>query len=195
MNVLPILLAVAMAAPQSATYVPAQTKVALLPTVNTSSEKWQELKDQQCQRGDGTLRTLFESYGFHVLSAAAVKTYLDKESIDLTDEENWNRRTLADIGKGLGVRLIAFAPVIDTLQKKDEKLFVTSQVGIAKLRVWLLDTETGTAHLTGKPLEGKSQNDFGGKGSDRQIRAVDLALEAALKEFFKPYKKVKTAAR
>lgn len=216
---IPLLLALAAGAPASAgpEYNPTTTRVAVVPVVNASEEKWEELKERQAAKGTEVLREAFLKRGFQVLDQAAVAGAMHRLDIDLADEEQQKRETLYRLGRELRATLIVFALITGTEQRVRDLLSVSQpppvsvgpippledigkkllepfiparREGTVKLKLWLLDVPRQRAILTAKTVQGRSIGGyfaFLDKGSKRQVLAVGDALQALLKDFFKPY--------
>lgn len=170
--------------------VPTSTKVALVPVINTSGEKWQELKDRQCLRANEFLSTEFGSRGFQLISVERVKSEVAKLKIDFTDEEQQNRATLYSLGQACEADVIVFAVITDTTQRLIQQFLSAKREGTAKLKVWVLNVKEQSPYLSAKSVEAKSGGGFFAgldKGSDRQVIAVANGLRDVLKDFFAPY--------
>lgn len=95
---------------------PADTTVALIPVLNLSGEKWEDLKLKQVAKGDEFLRETFSARGFKVVDPALLTGKIEDLKIDLTDEEEQKRATLYRIGRAVGADLIVCALITDTDQ-------------------------------------------------------------------------------
>lgn len=198
-------------------YDPATTHVAIIPLVNASEEKWEELKEKQAIRGNEVLREAFLKRGFQVIDQATIADAMHRLDIDLSDEEQQKRETLYRLGNEVNANLIVFAlitgteqkvrdlisyqippvvsvgpiPPLDSITKKVIEPFIPARrEGNAKLKLWLLDVQKQKPILTAKTAQGRSIGGyfaFLDKGSKRQIKAVGDALQLLLKDFFKPY--------
>ena len=183
----------------SAAYVPAATKVALIPVVNASGEAWPEAKLKQAARGDEELHALFEERGFSLVPDADVRSAVDALHVDLADEEQQKRDTLYQIGRKAGADLVAFVVITDVDQRKVTKFLVSSTEGKAKMKMWLLDAKAEKPLLSAKLFEGSSKSggmlEIGEKGSARKQLAVANGLRDNTKEFFRDYPIVKKVGR
>lgn len=205
------------AAGGSPDYDPANTRVAIIPLVNASEEKWEELKQKQVDRGNEVLHESFIIRGFQVIDQATIADAMHRLDIDLSDEEQQKRDTLYRLGNEVGANLIVFAlvtgteqkvrdlislveppvvsvgpiPPIDDITKRVLSPFIPARrEGNAKLKLWLLDVQKQKAIITAKTAQGRSIGGyfaFLDKGSKRQVAAVGDALKLLLKDFFKPY--------
>lgn len=88
--------------------------VAIVPTVNTSGDKYADMVDRQKKAADRIQAEELAKRGYEVIPAERVVAALKALEIDLADEENHNRATLIRLGKELGVDTIAFTVVTDT---------------------------------------------------------------------------------
>jgi hypothetical protein len=180
-------------------YTPETTKVALLPVLNRSGEKWQELKDKQVTRAQQELTWEFQERGFAVIPTEAVTGAVKELGINLDDEEEYKRETLYKVGKKVGADLVAFVIITDTSQKVVSRVFVVQKHGIAKIKAWLVDAKAESPIFSAKVLEARSQTGVLApglqKGSDRQIQAAIDAVRDAFKEFMDSYTVTKTDIR
>jgi hypothetical protein len=164
--------------------------IAILPVLNTAGEKWQELKDRQRAKGDEYLADEFGKRGFAVVNAATVKSDIEQQKLDLTDEEQQKRETLYGIADRLHADYVVFVVITNTDQKLIQQILASKREGWADIKVWLLDAAHHTQILSAKTLRGNSGGGFFAgvdKGSDRQVQAVVNGLRDALKDFFKPF--------
>jgi hypothetical protein len=164
--------------------------IAILPLINQSGEKWQELKDRQTAAGENWLRKEMARHGFVVLSQESVAASMKTVGVDLTDEENQKREPLYEIGRETKADYVFFAVITDTNQKLIQQFLSSKREGTAKIKIWLLDVTSEKPILSAKLSEGKSGGGFFAgldKGSDRQVQAVINSLNDALKDFLKDY--------
>jgi hypothetical protein len=99
-------------------YVPAETRVALVPLVNVSGERWVELKRRQVERGNLFLRAAFSDRGFQLIDADILAAETSELGIDMSDEEQQKRATLYRLGRAVGADLIVCALIVDTDQSE-----------------------------------------------------------------------------
>lgn len=171
-------------------YTPATTKVAILPILNTSGEKWEELRTRQEKEANSFLTKEFSSRKFTLVPSESVKATLDDLKLDMSDEENWKRENLYKVGEASGARLVMLAIITGTSQKRTNNFLSIRVEGWCDMKVWLVDVEKKRAIISAKTIRGESKHDdvFGGlKGSDLQVTAVANGLRDALKEFLAPY--------
>ena len=167
-----------------------QTRVAIIPTVNTSGEKWEDLKSRQCATSNKYLRDEFSKRGFVVIDDKEVQQAIATLNVDMSDEEQHNRTTLYKVADALKADLVVFAVVTDTNQKMQHQLLSLKREGHSKVKLWLLNSKTQKPYISAKTVDGSSGGGFFAnldKGSDRQVIAVANALRDGLKDFFNPY--------
>lgn len=164
---------------------PVTTTVALLPTVNISGDKHINLKKEQVKESDATLLRLFSERRFVVLSSEITAKAIADAKLDLTDEENFRKELLYDLGNELKVDLLVFNVITGTRQQKRSDFFENLE-GYATMRTWVLDVKNRTPYLRGDTYEGVSSKN-GSVGFGRQVRAVRLGLQKQLEGFLKPF--------
>lgn len=184
----PLLLFASSQEPPPQNYVPADTKVALLPIANTSGEKWKELRERQEKAAREHLQDELGLRGFVLLPADPIAEKLAQLHVDLTDEENHNRSTLFTLGPELGANLLVFAVLTNTRQ--DGSSPFGAGYGVTEFKLWLLDVDRKQPIISAKSSSARSARATY-KASDRQVWAVPLALDDILKDFLAPYKKAK----
>ncbi len=169
------------AAPPQRAYVPAQTKIAILPVIDASGEKDVKTSKEQCGFVSTELLKEFQERGFRFIERRSIDDVIKNQSIDLSDEEQRKRATMFGIGKEVGADLVAFVLITDKVTGERTK--------DATIKIWLLDVNHQEPIMSGKPQEGRSNmsNAFN-RASWR--RAFPFAVEAGLQEFFKPFPKV-----
>lgn len=179
-------------------YVPAQTRVVVLPVINASGEKDKKQKSDQESVGTNELTKQFRERGFQVTDAALVHKTLADNQIDLTDEESHNRATLYRAGELTQADVIVFVVITNVDQRRvqttnggdDQKLEARANV-----KIWLLDMKQKRALLSAYHQEAQSKNDLFptlDSGARRVRRSVEGAIRDALKEPLKPYPVVKS---
>lgn len=169
-------------------------KIAVLPVLNNTQEKWQELKDRQVDRANKFIADEFPSRGFELISGDVVVKALDEVKLDLKDEETWTKANLYKTGEKLGVDYVLFAVIVDTGQKTTQSLVSAKKEGWATFKVWLVDVKKQQAILSAQTIKGSSGGGFFAgldKGSERQVIAVANGLRDALKDFFRGFPKNK----
>lgn len=179
--------------PAAPAYEPDKTTMAVLPIANKADEFSAKFKAKIQGAAQKALVERFQKRGFPVLEMSSVEKALTEAKFDVGDRENWNAAHLQPIGKQLHCRLILLCAITDAHMKTNETLFSIgggSREGIANVRAFLVDVETGTDLLKGTHAEGKSSGGAFGdfdRGMDRQARAVVLGLDRALKAFLASY--------
>jgi ABC-type phosphate/phosphonate transport system substrate-binding protein len=171
-------------------YVPGETRVALLPVINRTGERWEELKQRQNDRGNSFLSEEFGKRGFNLISYDAIFRAMAKLEIDMSDEEYHRRETLYQLGEELQADLIMLVVITDTSQHYYEQMLGNRRQGIAKMKVWLLDVPRREAIYSAKQVSGESGGSVFAeldKGSARQVIAVANGLRGVLKDFLQPY--------
>lgn len=193
---LPLVLGFWQTPDQGQTFDPKTTTIALVPVLNLSGEKWAELKERQCQRGNAFLSEQFGNRGFTVLPSAVVQSQIEGLKIDFADEEQQKRAVLYDLGRKLKADLVVMVVITDTSQRTIQQFLSSKKEGTAKLKLWLIDVKKEQPILSAKAVEGKSGGGFFAgldKGSDRQVIAVANGLRDGLKDFFSRYPEIKKA--
>lgn len=165
--------------------------VAVIPTVNGSGEKWGEFKQRQAGMIDDWAATHLPAAGYALTPRDDVRSALRALALDMTDEENWRRSVVLEVGKKAGADFVLFCAVTATEQKRQKRTWYEDVEGRTDVRVWLLDVKTGEALLTGKTVTGRSGGNrvsLDNKGSERQIQAAANAVRDATRDFLAPYK-------
>jgi hypothetical protein len=184
-NALLLTMALAQDEPPAVTYDPKATKVAILPVLNTSGEKWKELRERQEKSAAEWLRDSFKKRGFIVIDAADVSKAIQSLDLDLSDEENITRANVLAVGKAAGADLAHLTVVTDTRQANGGGFFEGSN-GAVTVKSWLVDVSSGKPIFSARSNTAHSSR-ASHKTSDRQVWAVPLALSDTFKEFFNGY--------
>ncbi len=192
MNKLIILFAfalVAITAASAQTY-PKGTKVAIVPIINQSGDKWVELQERQIKAGHDWLATEFSSHGFTVVAPDTVAKAIADLKINFSDDEQQNRANLIKIGKRVGATLVIFPIIVASSQGTSGGLFPKRQ-GAVTIKLWLVDAVKQEPIINAVTLQGKASGSsfLTGieKGSEFQVKAVGNTLKKLLKDWFKPY--------
>lgn len=185
-----VVLIAALAFAQAPVYVPSETRVLVVPPMNTSGDKYEEMKQNQIDEARKTLRSRFAERGFQLVSEEESAQIFKDSGVDFADEENWRKEPLYKMGEAAHARLVVFTVIERTYQKKTERLLGESLEGYAALKTWLLDVQDKKPILSAAKFEAKSSRNAN-TGSLKQIRAVRLGLDEQLKEFLKPYPTLK----
>jgi len=162
-------------------------KVAIVPVISTSGEKWADLTARQISKSNEYLKDQFLKRGFSVVPDTEVTQAMGELKIDFTDEEQQKRATLFDLARKVKADFIIFGVITATDQKKQARVFYRDVEGRADVKVWLLDVLNEKPILSAKTFIGRSGGDrlsFDNKCSDRQIQAPSNAFRDALKDFF-----------
>ncbi|MGV3618707.1 MAG: hypothetical protein ACO1SV_25575 [Fimbriimonas sp.] len=160
-------------------------RVVVVPVLNLSGEKWEELKTKQANKATEYLNEQFTKRGFDLIPAHEVKGAIDELKLDFTDEEQQKRATLFDLGKRLNADYILLGVITHTEQKEFQRVLYKDIEGRTDAKVWFLDVRGEKPILSAKTVTGRSGgNRMTLKPSDRQIQAAANAFRDALKEFF-----------
>lgn len=168
----------------------ARPKVAIIPLLNQSGEKWEELKSNQIKKATEYLTTEFGKRGFDLIPAEKVRAAIIEKKLDFEDEENQRKAVMYDLGKTLEADYVFFAVITQTDQKKQKRVFYHDTEGEATGKVWFLDVKAEQPIVSGKTFVSRSGGErlsFDHKGSDRQIQAAANVMRDALAEFFKSH--------
>jgi hypothetical protein len=160
-------------------------RVVVVPVLNLSGEKWEELKTKQATKATEYLNEQFTKRGFDLVPGHEVKGAIDELKLDFTDEEQQKRATLFDLGKRLNADYILLGVITHTEQKEFQRVLYKDIEGRTDAKVWFLDVRGEKPILSAKTVTGRSGgNRMTLKPSDRQIQAAANAFRDALKEFF-----------
>lgn len=165
--------------------------VAVVPTVNASGEKWAALKEKQQDKIREWITTHLPAAGYALTPTEKVTEALQALKLDMTDEENWRRSVIRDIGEKAGADYALFTVIVHTEQKEQKRVWYVDKEGRTDVRVWLIEVKTGEALLSGKTVTGRSGGNritIDNKGSERQIQAAANAVRDALRDFLSPYR-------
>ena len=157
--------------------------VLVVPTVNDSGDKYEAMKARQDSESDSTLHRLFSDHGFSVLLTDPVSPMRihPRPPIGSASDE---QEVLFGLGRDAHAQFVVFTEITGTKQMQIHKyLVVPAMAGCVTLKTWLLDIPNHKAILAGATAEAQSTA-LCESGSDRQTRAVRLALETQLKSFF-----------
>jgi hypothetical protein len=173
-------------------YIPSQTTVAILPTVDESGA---DDPNDDTSIAKSTLTTEFSSHGFSIVDDSKVTAAIANLKIDLTDDEQQKRATLYQIGNAVGANLVVFEVVTDKQQKVEENWLGDARVGLAKIKIWLVDDNKEQPILSAKVVDGKDKGRYYMEHDGRYLatHAIPNATEAALKDFLSQYPTVSTA--
>jgi hypothetical protein len=167
---------------------PARVRVAILPVLNQSGEKWEELKRKQVEKAEEFLYDEFGKRSFEIVSKDEVERSIADLQIDLTDEEQQKRATLYSLGERLNADYVIFGVITHTEQKEFERVLYKDIEGRTDVKIWLVDVRAKQPVISAKTFTGRSGgNRITLKPSDRQIQASANAFRDALKEFFRAF--------
>ena len=180
-------------------YIPAQTTAAILPVVNQSKGGWQGLKDRQTEKAQTEMARRFALSGFLLAENALVANALGDQNLKTGDLTAYTPTVLAEIGRASDADIVAFLVITDSHQGFRHGLVQVlgqQREGEAKVRLWLVDTRTGTTLVDGLTASGKARGNplantllhgIGQGGSDYVIRAVGDAVGQTLRPFLQAY--------
>ncbi|HSV74925.1 MAG TPA: hypothetical protein VLH79_14285 [Chthonomonadales bacterium] len=165
--------------------------VAVVPSVNASGERWEELKRRQTTRIDEWAARHLPAAGYSLAPAADVTGAVRDLEINLADPETWRTATFQQIGERMRVDYVLFCLVTMTEQKEQQRTWYVDREGRTDVRVWLIDVRAGRAVLGGQTFTGRSGGNrisIDNRGSDRQIQAAVNAVRDATRQFLAPYR-------
>lgn len=169
--------------------------ITILPTIITSGEKWEELRNNLTKRTHDQLIRVFKDRGFSIASKESVKAKLEELKIDLTDEENHRRDTLYSVAESLKTDYVVFFVITNNTQRTKTNVLSQVREGEVTAKYWLLDVKKREAIYSAKSETAKARPhaDFGiaTKGSDQQLTAADRVVPAALKDFLAKFPEIK----
>lgn len=176
-----------------AKYVPASTRVAILPAVDRTGERAENRRLAQAKTAYENMVEQFTNKGFQIVSQDEVNAAVAKLGMDLNDEEEYRRENFYSVANAVNADLVIFAVVTDAGQgTKSGGLFGSDELqGKARVKFWLLDAKSKKAVFSAVVKEGKA----GGKsklfatneGNNRQINSVGNAVKELLEPFLAPY--------
>lgn len=166
---------------------------AVVPTINISGEKWEELKDKQCKKVHEYLDETFAKRELKQIDSLTVINAIKKLELDFMDEDQPRKPLLESLAKEVKADYVVFAVITATEQKKQDRVFYQDIEGNATVKLWLYETKSNKSLISAKTFIGRSGgNRVGsGKGSDRQIQAAANAVRDGLADFFKAYPEIK----
>ena len=177
-------------AAQSARFVvPSQTRIVVLPILNETPEKWQELKDKQIQKGAEWFKEEFGGRGFQLVPSNEVLAKLSELALNFDEEQQRNTANLCKVGRALDAQLVFLGVITASGQRLIQGLLTQSKGGKVTMKLWLVDSDRGEALFEAKEQKGRASGQvFIGteRGSTQQIKAVGNTLRDAFKEFLKP---------
>jgi TolB-like protein len=166
--------------------------VAILPTVNLSGEKWEELTQKMTERVNSQLAKLFAERGFTQIGSTDVEAATKQLDVDLTDEENFRKENFYKIGESVRAHFVIFVVISSSTQRIKQNLFTSAPEGEVKIKYWLLDVKNHEAIASAKSEVARARPKAWlgvAKGSDQQLTAADRVIDQALKSFLATYPK------
>ena len=165
-------------------------KIAFVPLVNDSGEKWVELQNRQVESGNAWLVQEFTKRGFEVVPAEIVASAITELKINFSDDEQRTRDNLFKVGQKVGATLVSFSVIVASKQGKTGGLFPKSQ-GEVTIKLWLMDAIKKEPIINAVTMKGKASGSsfLTGieKGSDLQVKAVGNTFKDHFKKFFAGY--------
>lgn len=162
--------------------------VLLLPVINTTGEKWEELKKRITDETSKMLAAELATAGYTVMPELDALKVLEASKIDLNDEESWRKDTFYDLGKAAQAEFVVFSPVTMATQRTRNNFLSVVPEGDVTLKVWIVNAKTRTAIISAKAINAKARaksNVFGeARGSDCQVEAARRAAKEAIKQGF-----------
>jgi hypothetical protein len=154
-------------------YVPANTRVAILPVIDRSGEKDDQRRDQANAVKMEAYDQFFQR-GFQLIDEVAVSKAVTDSGINFDDEEEHRKDSLYKIGKELNADLVMFVVVDQAYSKLKQNLFGNQREGLAKTRTWLVDVKDQKPLLSAFIREGKSTGNagLGSKGNRSHMGAA-----------------------
>ncbi len=173
-------------------YVPASTRVAVLPAVDRTGERAENRRQAQAKAVYDNMVEQFAKSGFVVVPQAEVNAAIVQAGMDLNDEEAYRRDNFFAVAGAVNADLVIFAAVTDASQGTKSGVFNSGEKeGKARVKFWLLDANKKKAIYSAVIKEGKagggSKLFATNEGSNRQINAAGNAVKELLEPFLKPY--------
>ena len=167
-------------------YDPATTTIAILPVTNDSGEKTPAFKADQIKAATESARKQFEERGFQLVSDAAASDAAAAEKIDLNDEEQRNRATVAKLGAAVKADLAVLVVITKVQRKMQIKFFSQRDEGWAKVSVWLVDVKTQKALLNAVAHESMAGRDVYVRGQSKFSDLISGACASAVRDVLAP---------
>ena len=182
-----------MTALQLVAYGQLRPRIAILPTINASGERDDNLKTQEKAIADKFLTEEFSTRRFNVIPAGSVKAAIARLNIDMSDEEQWKREALFKLGHKLGADFVLFDVITSNGQHKSPNVFTVTAEGWVEQKLWLVNVPKRSAALSARTFRGSSKHSefvVGTvTGTKLQKLAVANGLTDVLKSFFASYPK------
>lgn len=165
--------------------------IAIVGVLNSSGEKWEDLKQKQVKAVMDYLHMEFQKRGFNITPGHTVTQCLTDMKLDMNDEENHRRPVLYEIGRKLDVDFVLFGVIASTRQHERNRFLYTDIEGETQAKIWLLDVRHELPVVSAKTFTGRSGGYRGAplltKGSDRQVQSAINAFRDALSDFIKSF--------
>lgn len=165
----------------------ADKQVLVLPVVNSTGEKWEDLKKRISDEVGKTVVADLTKAGYTVVSDFDPKL-IDGTEFNPNDEESWRRDTFYAIGQKSGSQYVVFMVVTNTSQKMRTNFFSAVPEGDVTLKCWIVDAKARSPLISAKSVNAKARsksNLFGeAKGSECQVEAARRAARDAVAEAF-----------
>lgn len=162
--------------------------VLVLPIVNSTGEKWEDLKKRINEEIDKALAQELKTLGFDRVTEEATQTCIKGYGVDLADEESWKRDVFYDLGKAANAEYVIFAVVTSATQRMRVNFLSSVPEGDVTIKFWILNSNSRVPLLSAKSINAKARaksNLFGeAKGSECQVEAARRAVKEAIKEAF-----------
>jgi TolB-like protein len=174
-------------------YVPADTKVALLPFINAVGKDSEEHR-KACQMATKQLANLFASHRFQVVDESAVAEALKKLEIDLSDSEDRSKENFQRVAEELGANLVVCGAMVNFKSSTESGFLASRKVGHARIELKVYDSQDKVYRVRvvqGGTSKGSFLFPEFVRGGGLREAALQDAIEKALKEFLKPYPAVK----
>lgn len=185
MGITSIILGTLIAATQAGTQSP--PSVAILPVVNVSSEKWDELKTAVTERAQNTLEEQLGYRKVRIIPKPEVEAAISTLKLDFSDEEFWTRANISSVAKSVSADYAVFVVVLRQQQRVKTNFFTSAPEGEVEIKFWALNVNGEKPIASAKVASEKARpSSFLGvaKGSDQQKTAADRVVTNALKDFY-----------
>jgi TolB-like protein len=179
-------------------YVPAETRVAILPVVNASGEKDGAQAEKQARAASDELNKQFASRGFTVVDDKAVSDAIAGAGIQLTDEEQRSSASYLRIGADAKADLVVMVVIEKVSQKINRSFFTVAFEGRARITLAAYDVKKSAPFIktTVKEVKaGAGEIVATTKGSANILAACGKAVREVLDAPLKPYPASKQSGR
>lgn len=162
-------------------------KVAVLPVINVSAEKWDELRKAVTDRASEEIQEQLALRVVDVIPKQEIEKAMKESQIDFDDEENWTKKSLYDIGDRVGSDYVVFVVITAQEQRTKQNFFTAVPEGEVEIKCWVVDVKSKEPILSAKSFRDKARPKGGLvnlKGSDQQKTAAERVIRTGLKAFF-----------